>query len=39
MIRMRTGLPLNAWPCGTTTVSLPIPGEVIARLGLWRRAG
>jgi len=37
MIRMRTGLPLPAGPAGAATTPLPIPGEVITRLGLWRR--
>jgi DNA polymerase I len=37
MIQMRTDLPLPAAPTGAATASLPIPGEVIARLGLWRR--
>jgi DNA polymerase I len=37
MIQMRTDLPLPAGPAGTTTNPLPIPGEVITRLGLWRR--
>jgi 5'-3' exonuclease len=37
MIRMRTGLPLPATPNGTATIPLPIPGQVIATLGLWRR--
>jgi DNA polymerase-1 len=39
MIRMRTDLPLPDWPSGTATVPMPIPGEVIAALGLWRRPG
>ena len=38
MIQMRTDLPLPAAPAGAATTSLPIPGEVIARLGLWRRS-
>jgi DNA polymerase-1 len=38
MARMRTGLPLPAWPTGAATTPLPIPGEVIARLGLWHRS-
>ncbi len=38
MIQMRTNLPLPAAPTGAATTPLPIPGEVIARLGLWRRA-
>jgi len=37
MIQMRTSLPLPAWPTGAATTPLPIPAEVIARLGLWRR--
>jgi DNA polymerase-1 len=37
MIRMRTDVPLTVQPAGTPTVPLPIPGEVISRLGLWRR--
>jgi DNA polymerase I len=37
MIQMRTDLPLPAAPTGAATTPLPIPGEVIARLGLWRR--
>jgi DNA polymerase-1 len=37
MIQMRTDLPLSAAPAGAATTSLPIPGEVVARLGLWRR--
>jgi DNA polymerase-1 len=37
MIRMRTDLPLPAGPSGLATVPLPIPGDVIARVGLWRR--
>jgi DNA polymerase-1 len=37
VIQMRTDLPLPAAPTGAATTSLPIPGEVIARLGLWRR--
>lgn len=37
MIQMRTDLPLPAAPAGTATNPLPIPGEVITRLGLWRR--
>lgn len=37
MIRMQTDLPLTVQPAGTPTVPLPIPGEVISRLGLWRR--
>jgi DNA polymerase-1 len=37
MIRMRTDLQLPAMPAGTATVPLPIAGEVISRLGLWRR--
>ena len=36
MIQLRTGLPLPAAPAGTATNPLPIPGEVITRLGLWR---
>lgn len=36
MIRMRAGIPLPARPAGAATVPLPIPGQVIARLGLWR---
>jgi hypothetical protein len=39
MIRMRTDLQLAAMPTGAATVPLPIPGQVIATLGLWRRAG
>jgi DNA polymerase-1 len=39
MIRMRTDMPLPARASGTATVPLPIPGEVIAALGLWRRLG
>jgi DNA polymerase-1 len=39
MIRMHADLPLAARPVGTATVRLPIPGQVIATLGLWRRAG
>jgi DNA polymerase I len=38
MIRMRTGLPLPAAPAGKATNPLPIPGQVIAQLGLWQRA-
>ena len=38
MTRMRTGLPLPAGPTGAATTPLPIPGEVIARLGLWHRS-
>jgi DNA polymerase I len=34
---MRTSVPLPAAPAGAATTPLPIPGEVIARLGLWRR--
>ncbi len=37
MIQMRTNLPLPASPTGAATTPLPIPGQVIARLGLWRR--
>jgi DNA polymerase-1 len=37
MIQMRTSLPLPAWPTGAATAPLPIPGEVITRLGLWHR--
>jgi DNA polymerase-1 len=37
MIQMGTGLALPAWPAGSATVPLPVPGEVIAKLGLWRR--
>jgi DNA polymerase-1 len=37
MIQMRTDLPLPAGPTGAATTPLPIPGEVIAQLGLWRR--
>ena len=37
MIQMRTGLPLPAAPAGAATTPLPIPGQAIAQLGLWRR--
>jgi DNA polymerase-1 len=37
MIRLRKDLPLTAGPADTPTMPLPVPGEVIARLGLWRR--
>lgn len=37
MIQLRTGLPLPAGPTGAATTPLPIPGEVITRLGLWHR--
>jgi DNA polymerase-1 len=37
MIQMRTGLPLPAAPAGAATTPLPIPGKVIAQLGLWQR--
>jgi DNA polymerase-1 len=37
MIRLRKDLPLTAGPAGAPTMPLPVPGEVIARLGLWRR--
>jgi hypothetical protein len=38
MIRMHTNLPLPAAPAGEGTNPLPIPGQVITRLGLWKRA-
>lgn len=38
MIQMRTDLPVPTGPSGAATVPLPIPGEVIAQLGLWRRS-
>lgn len=37
MIRLRKDLPLPAGPAHAPTTPLPVPGEVIARLGLWRR--
>jgi DNA polymerase-1 len=37
MIQLRTSLPLPAGPTGAATTPLPIPGEVITRLGLWHR--
>jgi 5'-3' exonuclease len=37
MIRMRTDLPLPASPARAATIPLPIPGQVIASLGLWHR--
>jgi DNA polymerase I len=37
MIRLDTSIPLPARPNGVPTVPLPIPGQIIARLGLWRR--
>jgi DNA polymerase-1 len=37
MIQMRTGLPLPTAPAGAATTPLPIPGQAIAQLGLWRR--
>jgi DNA polymerase-1 len=37
MIRLETSIPLPARPNRMPTVPLPIPGQVIARLGLWRR--
>ncbi len=37
MILMRTSLVLPAWPAGSATIPLPVPGEVITKLGLWRR--
>lgn len=37
MIRLRKDLPLPAGPADAPTTPLPVPGEVIARLGLWRR--
>jgi DNA polymerase-1 len=37
MIRMRTDLPLPAAPARAATTPLPIPGQVIASLGLWNR--
>ncbi len=36
MIQMRPGLPLPAGPTGAATTPLPIPGDVIAQLGLGR---
>jgi DNA polymerase-1 len=39
MIKMHTNLPLPHQLSGMATVPLPIPGEVIAALGLWRRPG
>jgi DNA polymerase-1 len=38
MIRMRADLTLPAAPAHAVTTPLPIPGQVIARLGLWQRA-
>jgi DNA polymerase I len=35
MIRMRTSIPLSAQPVGTPTMPLPVPAQVIDRLGLW----
>jgi DNA polymerase-1 len=37
MIRLRKDLPLPAGPADAPTLPLPVPGDVIARLGLWRR--
>ena len=37
MIRLRKDLPLSAGPADAPTTPLPVPGEVIVRLGLWRR--
>jgi DNA polymerase-1 len=37
MIRLRKDLPLPPGPAHVPTAPLPVPGEVIARLGLWRR--
>ncbi|WP_200931469.1 5'-3' exonuclease H3TH domain-containing protein [Frankia sp. R43] len=35
MIRMRHDVPLPRTPTGIATTPLPIPGDVIAQLGLW----
>jgi DNA polymerase-1 len=37
MIRMRAGLQIPAAPSGQPTAPLPVPGQVIDQLGLWRR--
>jgi DNA polymerase-1 len=39
MIRLRRDLPLQHEPIGTPTAALPIPGEVITKLGLWWASG
>ncbi len=38
MIRLRQDLPLPRTPTGISTKPLPIPGDVIAQLGLWQAA-
>jgi DNA polymerase-1 len=35
MIHMRTNLPLPAEPTGVPTTPLPIPAQIITKLGLW----
>lgn len=37
MIQMRADLPLPARPAGAATTALPIPGDLMTKLGLWRR--
>jgi DNA polymerase-1 len=39
MIRLRSDLPLQHGPTGVPSPALPIPGEVITKLGLWWAPG
>jgi DNA polymerase-1 len=39
MIRLQRDVPLPLSPSGEPTAALPIPGDVIAKLGLWWAAG